>query len=255
MILLAAVDAIAPAVVDTMDAAIRAWGGRFNWPAEFIIRLALACVCGGMIGLERELRGRQAGFRTNLLVCVGSALVMMVSISFAARSWPHDPDIQLNVDPARIAYGIMTGVGFLGAGTIVKAGLSVRGLTTAAGMWCVAAVGMAAGFGMYTMTVITTLLIVIALWILDKFEDVLPKLRYRVVVVRRIWEPGCIQATIRRFKDANLHVSDVSFERTADLREVDVNVLVAFSRKKSYYALERQLEGDTVYQLLATREQ
>lgn len=255
MTLLAAADILNPAVIDTADAAIRAWGARFTWPAEFILRLALACVCGGMIGLERELRGRQAGFRTNLLVCVGSALVMMVSISFASRSWPHDPDIQLNVDPARIAYGIMTGVGFLGAGTIVKAGLSVRGLTTAAGMWCVAAVGMAAGFGMYTMTLLTTLLIVVALWILDKFEDVLPKLRYRTVVVRRAWEPGCIQATIKRFKESNLHVTDVSFQRTADLKDVDVNVLVAFSRKKAYYALERQLEGDTVYQLLAAREQ
>ena len=97
-------------------------GAGFDWPAEYVARLLLACVCGGLIGLERELRGRQAGFRTNLLVCVGSALTMLISITFASRSWPHDPDVTIRIDPARIAYGIMTGVGFLGAGTIVKNG-------------------------------------------------------------------------------------------------------------------------------------
>ena len=80
-------------------------------------------------------------------------------------------------------------------------------------------------------------------------------MRYRIVVVRRRWEPGCIQATIKRFKDAHLHVSDVSFRRTEDLRDVDVDLLIAFSRKRTYYTLERQLEGDPVYQLMATREQ
>ena len=243
------------AVVDAMDSSIHRWGQAFDWPVEYLLRLLLACLCGGMVGLEREVRGRQAGFRTNLLVCVGSALVMIVSISFADRPWPHAPGIQLNVDPARVAYGIMTGIGFLGAGTIVKTGGSVRGLTTAAGMWCVAAVGMAAGLGIYRLTVIGTVLIVAALWILDKFEDILPKVRYRLVIVRRKWEPGCIQATIQRFKDAGLHVSDVSFDRTADLAEVDVNMVIAFKRKRAYYDLERKLEGDTEYQLLATREQ
>jgi putative Mg2+ transporter-C (MgtC) family protein len=243
------------AVIDALDNAIRQWGAGFDWPAEYVARLLLACACGGLIGLERELRGRQAGFRTNLLVCIGSALTMLVSISFAERNWARIPDANLNIDPARIAYGIMTGVGFLGAGTIVKSGLTVRGLTTAAGMWCVAAVGMAAGFGMYTITIITTILIVAALWILDYLEDGLPKLRYRIVVVRRRWEPGCIQATIKRFKDAGLHVSDVSFRRADNMQDVDVDVLIAFTRKQAYYALERQLEGDTVYQLMATREQ
>src|SRR4051812_30050248 len=152
-----------PSVVDTFDHAIRAWGSHLSWPGEEVLRLLVAAVAGGLVGLEREVRGRQAGFRTNLLVAVGSALVMIVSISFATRNWQHDPGFNINVDPARIAYSIMTGIGFLGAGTIVKNGGSVRGLTTAAGLWCVAAVGMAAGFGLYSLTVISTVLIVLAL--------------------------------------------------------------------------------------------
>src|SRR2546429_628361 len=96
------------------------WASSLGHPLEALLRLMLAAIFGGLIGLEREVRGRQAGFRTNLLVCVGSALVMLVSISFPERRWNHDPDINLNIDPARIAYRILTGIGFLGARTILQ---------------------------------------------------------------------------------------------------------------------------------------
>ena len=188
------------AATDALDAAIRNWGGQFDWPVEQILRLALAAVAGGLVGLEREVRGRQAGFRTNILVAVGSALVMLVSINFPARSWPHDGDINLNIDPARIAYGIMTGIGFLGAGTIIKHQASVRGLTTAAAMWCVAAIGMAAGFGMYTLAVVATAIVVTALWLLDFLANALPKLHYRTLVIRRPWSSGVVQDTVARLK-------------------------------------------------------
>src|SRR4029450_4358021 len=98
------------AVTDAFDNAIRAWGERQSWPAVQVLRLLLAAVAGSLVGIEREIRGRQAGFRTNLLVCVGSALGMLVSVNFAIRQWPaHDQTFNLNIDPARIAYGIMTG--------------------------------------------------------------------------------------------------------------------------------------------------
>src|SRR4051794_12060392 len=161
-----------PSVVDTFDHAIRAWGSHLSWPGEEVLRLACAAVAGGLVGLEREVRGRQAGVRTNLLVAVGSALVMIVSVSFATRNWPHEQGFNVNIDPARIAYSIMTGIGFLGAGTIIKNGANVRGLTTAAGLWCVAAVGMCAGFGLYSLTIISTLMIMLALWLLDYVENV-----------------------------------------------------------------------------------
>jgi putative Mg2+ transporter-C (MgtC) family protein len=241
-------------IIDTLDNTIRQWGEHFTWPAEHVARLVLAMVCGGLVGIERELRGRQAGFRTNILVCVGSALVMVVSISFAARTWPHDATFNLNIDPSRIAYGIMTGVGFLGAGAIIKNGPMVRGLTTAAALWCVAAVGMAAGFGMYTLTVIATLLIVVALWVLDLFETVIPKWRYRTIVVRRRWKPGVIVETIKKIKAARLRVIEADFVRSEDLSHADVSIRVAFIRRQTYYSLERELEVDDQYILLATRE-
>jgi putative Mg2+ transporter-C (MgtC) family protein len=236
------------------DAHMTQWAASLGWPWEGFARLILAGIAGGLVGLEREFRGRQAGFRTNLLVCVGSALAMLVSIEFARKIWPHEPNVNINIDPARIAYSVMTGVGFLGAGTILHNKGTVRGLTTAAAMWCVAAMGLAAGLGMYLMTILASVLVVAALWLLDYFEDVLPKVRYRTVTVRRKWQVGIIPETVIRFEAANLKVVDASFERTDDLEYADINLRIAFVNKKQYYSFERQLEGDSDYELLASRE-
>src|SRR5687768_1027063 len=241
-------------VIDGWDARMNAWANSLGWPWEGFVRLTLAAIAGGLVGLEREFRGRQAGFRTNILVCLGSAMAMIVSTEFARRAWPHDPNVNINIDPARIAYGVMTGVGFLGAGTILHNKGTVRGLTTAAAMWCVAAIGLAAGVGMYLMTILAALLVVGALWLLDYVEGMLPKVRYRTVTIRRKWQVGLIAQTIDRFEAANLKVVDASFERTDDLSEADINLKIAFMNKGEYYSFERKLEGDTDYQLMATRE-
>jgi putative Mg2+ transporter-C (MgtC) family protein len=244
------------AAIDALDHAIRSWGAHQNWPVEEVLRLFVAAVAGGLVGLEREVRGRQAGFRTNLLVAVGSALVMIVSISFPTRAWPHDQGFNVNVDPARVAYGIMMGIGFLGAGTIVKHGSNVHGLTTAAGLWCVAAVGMAAGFGLYTLTAVSTALIVLALWLLNYTERVLPRLRYRMVTVRRPWRPGCVEETIERLREAGgVSVSESSFQRTGDLAAVDITARVAFFSKHELSAFRRAVENDPQYQVIAMREE
>src|SRR5215470_11148993 len=106
--------------LSSIDQQISSWAASLGWPGEAMLRLVLAAVVGALVGLEREVRGRQAGFRTNLLVCVGSCLTMIVSLQFASHTWaPQQPGVNVNVDPARIAYGVMTGVGFLGAGTIL----------------------------------------------------------------------------------------------------------------------------------------
>ena len=117
-----------------------------GWP-HILLRLAVAGALGGAIGLERELRERGAGLRTHLVVCMGSALFTLVSAY--AITGPH-------VDPTRIAAQIVSGIGFLGAGAIIRQGLSVRGLTTAATLWLVAAIGMAAGAGSYDAAIIAT---------------------------------------------------------------------------------------------------
>ena len=118
---------------------------------ELLLRLILAVVAGGLIGLEREVVHKPAGIRTHMLVCLGSALFVLVTI----ETLPNEA--------ARIIAGIATGIGFLGAGTIFRSKSEVHGLTTAASIWAVSGVGIAIGFGYYLMTIIAVVLILIVL--------------------------------------------------------------------------------------------
>jgi putative Mg2+ transporter-C (MgtC) family protein len=125
---------------------------------EILLRLAVTVGLCGAIGLEREARGQVAGLRTHILVGVGSALFTLVSAyGFDAG------EAGVTVDPTRIAAQIVTGIGFLGAGTIIRQGLTIRGLTTAASLWVVAAIGMAGGAGFYAGAVATTVVVLVAL--------------------------------------------------------------------------------------------
>ncbi len=135
---------------------------ELSW-VDVALRLFAAAALGGAIGLEREVREREAGLRTHLLVSVGAALFTLVSaygwtdFTFSARSG-------VTFDPTRIAAQIVTGIGFLGAGAIIRQGLSVRGLTTAATLWLAAAIGMASGAGYWEAAVIATVGAIITLW-------------------------------------------------------------------------------------------
>jgi len=133
-----------------------------TWEEE-LLRVAVAAALGGAVGLERELREREAGFRTHMLVAVGSALFTLVS-AYGFHEFLVGGGNVIRADPTRIAAQIVTGIGFLGAGAIIRQGFSVRGLTTAATLWVVAAIGMASGAGYYSAAVITTALVLISLW-------------------------------------------------------------------------------------------
>jgi putative Mg2+ transporter-C (MgtC) family protein len=133
-----------------------------DWP-EVLLRVTLAAVLGGVLGLERELREREAGLRTHLLVSVGSALFTLVS-AYGFSGFLNSGAAAVRADPSRIAAQIVTGVGFLGAGAIIRQGLSIRGLTTAATLWVVAAIGLATGAGYYSAAIITTAVALAALW-------------------------------------------------------------------------------------------
>jgi putative Mg2+ transporter-C (MgtC) family protein len=130
---------------------------------EALLRLALAAALGAAVGLERELREREAGLRTHLLVSLGSALFTIAS-AYGFRDFLVEGGALVRTDPTRIAAQIVTGIGFLGAGAIIRQGLSVRGLTTAATLWVVAAIGLTTGAGYYSAAVITTALVLISLW-------------------------------------------------------------------------------------------
>jgi putative Mg2+ transporter-C (MgtC) family protein len=240
----------------TIDQFLTAKLHGLGWPLEAFVELLLAAVAGGLVGLEREVRGRQAGFRTYILVAVGSALVMIVSNRVAFHDWPHSPDshVTVTVDPARIAYGVMTGIGFLGAGIIVQHRGNIRGLTTAAGIWCVAAIGLAAGLGLYTVALFTSLIVLVTLWVLDYLEKTLPRARYRNVVLRRRWEDGCIEDTLRRLERAKLRVSDLSYRRSDDLKTVDIDALVSFFDKRKIWDLGRMLGDDGAVEVVALGE-
>ena len=153
-----------------------------------LFRLALAAVLGGAIGFEREYREREAGLRTHLLVCVGSALFTIIS-AYGFHDFLTSGDQVVRTDPTRIAAQVVTGIGFLGAGAIIRQGLSIRGLTTAATLWVAAAIGMAAGAGYYPGAIIGTVITLIALWPLrvgayQVFERIRPEERNIVVDLR-----------------------------------------------------------------------
>jgi putative Mg2+ transporter-C (MgtC) family protein len=134
---------------------------------QILIRLVLSLVLGGLIGLERQVHRRSAGLRTHILVSLGSCLIMLTSL--------HVFDIyknQASIDPGRIAAGVITGIGFLGAGTIIREREGVKGLTTAASLWVVAGIGMAMGCGFYRAGIYTTVLALIALVFLRYLESV-----------------------------------------------------------------------------------
>ncbi len=139
---------------------------HLGW-AEALLRLALAAGLGGAIGIERELRDRYAGLRTHLLVSLGSALFTIVS-AYAWTGFTFGRGV--SYDPTRIAAQIVTGIGFLGAGAIMRQGISVHGLTTAATLWMSAAIGMTAATGFYTVAVIATAVTLVVLWPLRIFE-------------------------------------------------------------------------------------
>ncbi|ADI01776.1 MAG TPA: methyltransferase [Syntrophothermus lipocalidus] len=179
---------------------------------EIILKLALACFLGGVIGLERESLNRPAGLRTYTLVCMGSALAMIVSLDMYYQ-YAHT----VNADPGRIAAQVVSGIGFLGAGTIMREGANIRGLTTAAGLWVVACIGLAVGAGMYLPAVITTGLILFVLVYFVKFEEKYTGMReYKGFLVVVDDKPGQVGRIGSVLGDMNVLIKNIQLERVEE---------------------------------------
>jgi putative Mg2+ transporter-C (MgtC) family protein len=195
-----------------------------EWP-HVLLRLSVAAVLGGAIGMERELRERQAGLRTHLVVCVGSALFTLVS-AYGFHEFLVSGGSLVRTDPTRIAAQIVSGIGFLGAGAIIRQGLSVRGLTTAATLWLVAAIGMASGAGYYSAALFAT---AGALLTLGPLRGVAYKIvrRYRPEVDRLLVEipaggsPGAVLEAIER---GGSRVVSLEIEQEGDRRSLAIDV-------------------------------
>jgi putative Mg2+ transporter-C (MgtC) family protein len=192
---------------------------------EALVRLSFACALGAIIGFERELRDREAGFRTHLLVSLGSALFTIVS-AYGFHEFLVGGGNIVRTDPSRIAAQIVTGIGFLGAGAIIREGLSVRGLTTAATLWVVAAIGMACGAGYYWPAAASTGLTLVALWPLRVLayrviERVKPE-EDRITVEMREGEPlGSILSVVPNVR--HIEVSDELDRRVVHLETPDID--------------------------------
>ncbi len=162
-------------------------------------------VFGGVIGLEREIGNRPAGFRTHTLVCMGSVLVMLTS-EYLLDAYGHIK----TPDPARLGAQVISGIGFLGAGTILKDGSRVRGLTTAASLWVVACIGLAIGVGFYWGALTATLLSYITLVLLKKFEGVVPGFRNYEIHMDILNVPGQIAKVTNVLAALNIKVKDIN---------------------------------------------
>jgi putative Mg2+ transporter-C (MgtC) family protein len=208
-----------------------------GWP-EVLLRLFVAAALGGAIGLEREFRERQAGLRTHLVVCVGAALFTLVS-AYGFTDWG------VRVDPTRIAAQIVTGIGFLGAGAIIRQGLSVRGLTTAATLWLVAAIGMAAGAGYWEGALITTFG---ALLTLGPLRNVAYRIlvRYRPALDRLLVEipaGGSPVPVIDAIERQGGRVVSLDVAQEGDRRSVAVDLQLAAGSAPSVVAAVAEIDG------------
>jgi len=173
---------------------------------ELIFRILLASLLGGLIGFERDVHGRAAGLRTHLLVSMGAAVFTILSEVIAQKANAAG----FVSDPARIAAQVVSGIGFLGAGVILKEGINVHGLTTAACLWGAAAIGMAAGSGYYAIAIVATVIALISLIFLKLLENYYPKDTYRVLSVQTPIEVSTFQiienVTSKRLKIVNCDI-------------------------------------------------
>lgn len=144
---------------------------------DVLLKLCTALVLGGVIGYEREYKGMPAGLRTHILVCIGSSLVQIMSFNLSLKYKG-----MFGVEPLRLGAQVISGIGFLGAGAILKEGTNIKGLTTAASLWVVACIGLAVGSGLYLEAVFSTALILISLTLLKKIEEHIAKIKSKMVL-------------------------------------------------------------------------
>lgn len=183
---------------------------------ELFLRLVLSCILGGIIGYERQSRRKSAGLRTNVLVCLGACLIMVLS-----QALYENVEGRTNADPARLAAQVVSGIGFLGAGAIMKEGLTVTGLTTAACLWVVAGVGLAVGSGFYSGALMTTALVFVTLGSLSRLDDWVDHEKNIGLNIHTVDKPGQLMDISTCLEDLQLKVRGIKVK--ADEDEAETN--------------------------------
>lgn len=190
-----------------------------------IVRLALALVCSGMIGIERADKRRPAGFRTHILICLGAAITAMTSVHLFVT-------MNYYLDVARMGAGVVSGIGFIGAGTImVTHRRRVKGLTTAAGLWVVAIVGLCCGFGFYEGAVYTTILVLVAEVFFSKLEYRLLRNNREINIYLEYTKPSCLEEIVDRCHMLGIKIVDVEITRKNDETGTSCAMLALSSRQ------------------------
>jgi Uncharacterized membrane protein len=183
---------------------------------DMLMRMGLALLLGGLIGFEREQSNHAAGLRTNTLVCLGSCLLMMLSM-YGFGDFANETNVRL--DPARLAAQVITGIGFLGAGTILFTGKSITGLTTAASLWVVSAIGLAVGAGFYLGAVTATVSVYFILWAMNKMEKRFLKGKREQLI--RIYADD--RSTLLNAMNAIIHEQDIVVRKMIVSDQTDVH--------------------------------
>jgi len=206
-----------------------------------LLHLGLAVLAGGLIGLERTYHGRPAGFRTHTLVCTASALLMLLTV-YQWQLLKGAPLETVRVDPTRMAQGIMTGIGFLGAGVIMKEGLTVRGLTTAASIWITAAIGVLIGIGFYFPAVVATLITLGALALFRWIEMIMPSHYYARLNVRFKRQETPVEAELRDLiTRQDFSVANLSYRLEQEGKYFEYQMTVRSQNTDSYRKLAETL--------------
>ena len=208
---------------------------------EIAAPLGAALLAGALIGLERSYRGRFAGFRTHALVALASAMMMLASV-FAEEWFPGLSDA---FDPTRVAQGVMTGIGFVGAGAIIKEGLTVRGLTTAASIWVTAVIGILAGVGMYLAAACGTFLTLATLSVLGWIETRMTSESYIRCSVRYARDGVASESALRELVEHHhFHVRRLSYRLNRDGREFEYQMVLRTLHESNMGTLARTLRED-----------
>ncbi len=216
-------------------------GGHYVEYRSILTHLTGGLIAGGLIGFERSFRGRPAGFRTHTLVCLASSLLMLVTM-YQWKWLPGVPLETVKTDPTRMAQGIMTGIGFLGAGVIYKEGFSIRGLTTAASIWITAAIGILFGVGFFFPAVVATILTVGILAAFRWIERSIPTEKYIHYSVLFDRDNPLPETNLRQLlKDHGFSISTMSYRITGDGRYIEYKTVMETRRYRNASNLSETL--------------
>lgn len=214
---------------------------------KILVHLLAAVFAGGIIGLERSYHGRPAGFRTHTLVCLASSLLMLVTMYQWQWLPPGTAMETVRTDPTRMAQGIMTGIGFLGAGVIFREGLSVRGLTTSASIWMTAAIGILIGIGFYVPAVLATILTLGTLSVFRWFERRLPSHYYAHQTISFDRDNVMTESDLKAFMaNDGFDVVNISYRTTEEARAFEYKMVICTTNQKNLSQLAvslRQLDS------------